>query len=224
MSPLIVALVAHDIRLAFHLIPDRLCLVLPIPARISFPIAFASYFMFRLLLIILPIYQLWQFSILFSIYLLVIFAQLGPMFHALVLVIRAHVSAANCSTMALASGFASKRPSFKQKVLMITLGGELSTAAMQKVVANKSSVCVGDFSPTSMPIPAPFQLEDVDINGSPFIIDAPSSDGSNNFDGFHEQSDTQLLPTSHEPPTKKQKFLKKMYLNPKPWLYFLDVF
>jgi hypothetical protein len=106
---------------------------------------------------------------------------------------------------------------------MITPGGELSTAAMQEVVAIKSSACAGNFSPTPMPIPVPFQHDDVDMNGSPFTIDAPSSGGSNNLDGFHKQSYTQLLPTSHELPMKKQKNLKRRYLNPKPWLYFLDV-
>ena len=136
------------------------------------------------------------------------------------LVMSVHVSAANCSTMAHASD-SRKRPSFKQRVLIITHGRELSIAAMQKVVAMKSSTCAEENFPTSLPQPAPFQPDDVDIHVSPFTIIAPSSGGSNNFDGFHEQLDTQLLPTSHEPPTNSQKNLKKMYLNPKPWLYFL---
>jgi hypothetical protein len=101
-----------------------------------------------------------------------------------------------------------KRPSFKQRVLMITPGGELSTAARQEVVQISSTASAPIFSPTPPHVPAPFEADALDIN----VVDASSSGGSNNFDGFHEQSDTQLLPTSHEPPTKKQKFPKRRYL------------
>jgi hypothetical protein len=125
--------------------------------------------------------------------------------------------------MAPASG-SGKRPSFKQRVLMITPGGELSTAAMQEVVHISSTASATIFSPTPLHVPAPFEANALDISGSPFTVDAPSSGGSNSLDGFHEQSDTQLLPTSHEPPTKKRKIPKRRYLlNPKPWLYFWGV-
>ena len=100
---------------------------------------------------------------------------------------------------------------------MITPGGELSIAAMQEVVAMKSSTYVREISPTPLPQPTPFQPDDVDIHRFPFIINAPSSGGSSSFDGFYEQSYIQLLPTSHEPPMKKQRIPKRRYLNPKPW-------
>ena len=179
--------------------------MLPVLTRISNPIAFASYFLFRRLSIILPIYQLRRFSILFPIYLLVIFAQLGPTFHAPALVIRALVSAANCSTMAW---FCIKTSLFYAEGVDRPWG-KLLTAAMQEIMVNKSSACAGYFSSTPMPILALFQPDDVDIT-----IDASSSGGSNNFDGVHEQPNTQLLPTSHKPPTKKQKISKKKV--PKP--------
>ena len=49
------------------------------------------------------------------------------------------------------------------------------------------------FFPTPLHVHAPFEAHALDISGSPFTVDAPSSGDSNNFDGFHEQSDTQLL-------------------------------
>ena len=110
----------------------------------------------------------------------------------------------SCSTMAMAPTSGSeKRPSFKQRVLMITPGGELSTAIMHEVVQISSTASATIFSPTPLHVHAPFEADALDINGSPFIVDVPSSGGSNSSDGLHEQSDTQLLPTSHEPSTKK---------------------
>ena len=70
------------------------------------------------------------------------------------------------------------------------------------------------FFPSPLHVPAPFEADALDINGFLFTVDAPSSVGSNNFDSFHKQSDTQLLPTSHEPPTNKQKIPKRRYLSP----------
>ena len=112
----------------------------------------------------------------------------------------------SCSTraMKLASG-SGKRPSFKQRVLMITHGEKLSTAVMQEVVQISSTGSATVLSPTPLHVHPPFEADASDISGSPFIVDAPSRGGSNNFDCFHEQSDKQLLPTSHEPPTKKRK-------------------
>jgi hypothetical protein len=119
----------------------------------------------------------------------------------------------SCSSMPMAPATGSrKRPSFKQRVLMFIPKGELSTAAMQEVVHISSTVSATIFSPTPLHAPAPVEADALDINGTPFTVDAPSSGGSNNFHSFHEQSDTQLLPTSHEPPTKKPKISKRRYL------------
>ena len=85
---------------------------------------------------------------------------------------------------------------------------ELSTAAMQEVVQISSTVFATIFSPTPLHVHAPFEADALDISRSPFTVDAPSSGGSNNFDGFHEQSDIQLLPTSREPTKKLKKFRK----------------
>jgi hypothetical protein len=93
-----------------------------------------------------------------------------------------------------------KRPSFKKRVLMFTPRGELSTAAMQEIVRISSTVSATIFSPTPLHAHAPIEADALNINGTPFTVDAPSSGGSNSFDSFYEQSDTQLLPTSHEPP------------------------
>ena len=86
---------------------------------------------------------------------------------------------------------------------------------MQEVVQFSSTASATIFSPTPLHIHALFEADALDISGSPFTVDAPSSGGSNNFDGFYEQSDTQLLPTSHEPPINKRKFPKRRcLLNP----------
>jgi hypothetical protein len=99
---------------------------------------------------------------------------------------------------------------------------------MQEVVHISSTVSATIFSPIPLHAPAPVEADALDINGTPFTVDAPSSGGSNNFHSFHEQSDTQLLPTSHEPPTKKPKISKRRYLrnpnNPKHWLFFCKIF
>jgi hypothetical protein len=83
---------------------------------------------------------------------------------------------------------------------MFTPRGELSTAAMQEVVHISSTVSATIFSPIPLHAPAPVEADALDINGTSFTVDSPSSGGSNSFDSFYEQSDTQLLPTSHEPP------------------------
>ena len=115
----------------------------------------------------------------------------------------------SCSTRAMTPAFGyGKRPSFKQRVLMITPRRELSTTAMEEVVQISSTI----LSPTPSHVPAPFEADALDIRGSPLTVDAPSSGGSNSFDCFQEQLDTQLLPTWHEPPTKKRKIPKRRYV------------
>ena len=110
----------------------------------------------------------------------------------------------SCSIMAMTLTSGSRKcPSFKQKVVMITHGEEFSTAVMQEVVQIFSTVSATIFSPTPLHVPPTFEADALYISGSPFIVDAPSSGGRNNSNGFHEQSDIQLLPTSHEPPTKE---------------------
>ena len=61
----------------------------------------------------------------------------------------------SCSTRAMtpASG-SGKHPSFKQRVLMITHGGELSTAAMEEVVQISSTASATILSPTPLHVPA----------------------------------------------------------------------
>jgi hypothetical protein len=129
----------------------------------------------------------------------------------------------SCSTMIIVPASGSGiRQFFKQRVLMFIHRGKFLTAKMQEVVHISSTVSATIFFSTSLHASAPFEIDAFDINEIPFTVNSSSSGGSNNFDSFHEQSDTQLLPTLHEPMTKKRKIPKRRYFrnskNPEHWL------
>jgi hypothetical protein len=95
-----------------------------------------------------------------------------------------------------------KRPSFKQRVLLITPRGDLSTAAMVDVAANKSDgASLGDSSSTPAPTASPSPAASADIGGSQTTVDAPEIGG-----------DTELIPSVQKVPSKQRKAAKRRYV------------